>query len=145
LHKEIVSTLYDKGKGTGESADTVGSAIYNRGIQSAIYLSEALRGAMNKYGNKPVTGEQVQWALENFNLDDKRIEELGVTGLFAPVKLSCNDHQGEGQASITQWTGKEWKPISGLIKPNMAMLRPMYEASAAAYAKEKGITPRDCK
>lgn len=144
LHKDIVKVLYDNGKGTASTPKDVGSAIYNRGIQSAIYLAEALRTAMNEFGNKPVTGEQVQWALDRFSLTEERIAEIGVTGLFAPVELSCIDHQGQGQAMVTQWDGKQWKPITELIAPNMEMLRPMYEESAAQYAKEKGITPRTC-
>jgi branched-chain amino acid transport system substrate-binding protein len=34
--------------------------------------------------------------------------------------------------------------ITDWIESDQAIVRPMVEASAAQYAKEKGITPRDC-
>jgi branched-chain amino acid transport system substrate-binding protein len=43
-----------------------------------------------------------------------------------------------------QWDGTQWIPISDWIAPDQALVRSMVEASAAKYAQEKGITPRDC-
>jgi branched-chain amino acid transport system substrate-binding protein len=34
--------------------------------------------------------------------------------------------------------------VSDWIQPDRAMLTDMYQQSALEYAKEKGITPRDC-
>ena len=34
--------------------------------------------------------------------------------------------------------------VSDWIATDQSIVRPMIEASAAQYAKEKGITPRDC-
>ena len=34
--------------------------------------------------------------------------------------------------------------VTDWITPMKDVVRPMIEASAAAYAKEKGITPRSC-
>jgi branched-chain amino acid transport system substrate-binding protein len=34
--------------------------------------------------------------------------------------------------------------VSDWIAADRALLRPIIEESAAKYAKEKGITPRDC-
>ena len=61
-----------------------------------------------------------------------------------PVKVSCNDHEGSGPVKIQQWDGKQWTMITDWIQPMRDVVRPMIEESAAAYAKEKGITPRDC-
>ena len=44
-----------------------------------------------------------------------------------------------------QWDGKAWKPITDWITSDQSIVRPMIEASAAQYAKEKGISLRDCK
>jgi branched-chain amino acid transport system substrate-binding protein len=43
-----------------------------------------------------------------------------------------------------QWDGKQWNVISNWVQADRASLRPIIEKSAIAYAKEKGITPRDC-
>ena len=144
VHKQIKKELYDKGKGSAKSAENTGEVAYNRGLQSALILTEALRAAMNQFGNKPVTGEQVAWALDRLSITEERLKEIGADGLFDPIELSCVDHLGKGRAKVTQWDGKQWKTISDWIEPNSEMLRAMYEASAAQYAKEKGITPRPC-
>jgi len=145
VHQQIKSELYAKGKGSAKSAENTGEVAYNRGLQSAFILTEALRGAMAEYGNKPMTGEQVAWAMDRLDISADRLKEVGADGLFDPIKLSCDDHLGTGRAKVTQWDGSKWVAISDWIEPHATMLRSMYEESAAAYAKEKGITPRDCK
>ena len=52
--------------------------------------------------------------------------------------------EGGGGVKFVQWDGKAWKGISEWVYADQSILRPMIEKSAAAYAKEKGITPRDC-
>jgi len=144
VHKMIKQVLYANGKGSADSEAGIGEVAYNRGLQSAVLLTEALQGAMNEFGNKPVTGEQVQWALDRLDIDEARLKAIGAEGLFDPIKLSCADHLGKGRAKITQWDGTQWKAITDWIQPNNEMLDVMYKESAAAYAKEKGITPRAC-
>ncbi len=144
VHKDIISHLYDKNLGSAKDKANVGEVAYNRGMQSAIILTEAIRSAMNTHGDKPVTGEQVAEAMDNFDLNADRIKEIGAEGLFEPIKLTCSDHQGTGRAQVTQWDGSAWTVISDWMTPNEEMLRKMYEESAAKYAAEKNITPRAC-
>ena len=99
---------------------------------------------MKKYGNKPMTGEQVRWGFENLNLTAARIKELGFEGMLEPMKFSCQDHQGADIARVQQWDGKEWKMISGNYKADLSILDPMVKEQSAKYAAEKKITPRDC-
>ena len=61
-----------------------------------------------------------------------------------PIKLSCANHEGDGKVRIQQWDGKHWNFISDWIEPDRDVLRRVYKESARSYAKEKGITPRDC-
>jgi branched-chain amino acid transport system substrate-binding protein len=91
-----------------------------------------------------MTGEQVRWGLENLDLTAPYLETLGATGFMQSLKLSCLDHEGGGQVKFQQWDGKRWKVITDWISSDQKLVRPMIEASAAKYAKEKGITPRDC-
>jgi len=86
----------------------------------------------------------VRWGLENLVIDEKRLKELGAVGFMQPLKMSCADHEGGGQVKFQQWDGRQWKVISDWIESDQRLVRPMIEASAAQYAKEKGITPRDC-
>jgi branched-chain amino acid transport system substrate-binding protein len=141
--QDILKYVYAKGGGH-TSKDKVGEVLYDRGVVNAIYDTEALRTAQGKYGKKPLKGEQIRWGFENLNLTEARLKQLGADGLATPVKLSCEDHEGAGDVKIQQWDGQHWKTISDWITPDRTLLREMYKESALAYAKEKGITPRDC-
>ena len=105
---------------------------------------EAIRTAQGKFGNKPLTGEQIRWGFENLNLSADRIRELGFEGMIKPIKFSCSDHQGADEARIQQWDGKAWNTISDFYVADEKILAPMVKAQAEKYAKEKNITPRDC-
>jgi branched-chain amino acid transport system substrate-binding protein len=144
--QNIQKLVYGKQKGNMEDKTRVGSVFYNRGVVHGIITAEAVRTAQEKYGKgKPMSGEQMRWGFENLNLDAKRLKEIGAEGLMPNMKISCNDHEGSGQALMIQWDGKAWKTVSkGWVEPDDALVRPLLEASAAKYAKEKGITPRDC-
>ena len=109
-----------------------------------VLTAEALRTAMREFGNQPLTGAQVQWGLEHLSLTAASLKELGVEGLLSPFRLSCRDHEGGGSIRFQQWDGTQWTVITDWIAPDQALVRPLVEATAAQYAKEKGITPRAC-
>jgi branched-chain amino acid transport system substrate-binding protein len=140
----IKKSVVDAGKGNLADPKRFGTVYYNLGVVNGILNVEAVRIAQAKFGNKPLTGEQVRWGFENIRLDDKRLKELGALGLVQPLKLSCADHEGGGAVRFQQWNGQEWKLISEWVQADRALLRPIIEASASKYAKEKGIAPRDC-
>lgn len=144
VHRDIFTHLYDKGQGSAQR-DRVGEIIYNRGLISAVFLTEGIRRAMEEFGNQPMTGEQVRWGMENLDLNEERLAALGLTGLLAPVKLSCEDHEGGGSVFIQQWNGTAWEPVSEPIQPRReGFLWDMYKEAAEQYAREQNITPRDC-
>ena len=99
--------------------------LYNRGLINSMIGVEAIRTAQKKYGNKPLTGEQVRWGFENLDLTAARIKELGFEGMIAPIKFSCQDHQGADQGRVQQWDGKEWKIISDFYTADRKILDPM--------------------
>jgi branched-chain amino acid transport system substrate-binding protein len=142
--QDIIKTVY--GAGEGElPKERIGTIYYNRGVVWGIFATEAIRTTINKFGNRAIGGEEMQWALEHLDLSPERIAALGASGLMPPVKLSCLDHEGGGRARFMQWDGSKWNMVSEWIDSDQAMVRPMIEASAAKYAKEKGIQLRDCK
>ncbi len=143
VHKAIFANVYDKNKGAGKREE-VGQVLYNRGMIDAMLRVEGIRTAMAKFGNKPMTGEQIRWGLENLNLSEARLKELGFEGLLTPMKVTCLDHSGSHKARVHQWDGKQWVYISDWIESDASLLRPMIEESAGKYGKEKGIAPRDC-
>jgi branched-chain amino acid transport system substrate-binding protein len=145
VHQEIFKHVYEKGKGAyGNDRSRVGEVLYNRFVINAMLNVEAIRTAMTKFGNKPLTGEQVRWGFENLNLTEKRLEDLGMKGLMRPLKVTCENHEGNGVAAVQQWDGKQWKIVSDWIEPMRDVVRPKLEAAAVEEGKKLGYTMRDC-
>ena len=145
LIKDIEKHVYAKGKGNMEDKSRVGGVYYNRGVVSGIITVEAIRKAQEKYGQgKALTGEQMRWGFENLNMDAKHLASIGATGFMPEMKISCLDHEGSGKVKFQQWDGSKWKVLTDWVDSDKPLVRGMIEESAAAYAKEKGITPRDC-
>ncbi len=144
LIQEIIEKVYGAGKGN-LSFTRVGTVYYNRGVIHGIITLEAILTAQKKFGNRPITGEEMQWGLDNLNITAERIKELGAEGLMMPIKTSCSDHEGGGMVKIQQWDGQKWVSVSDWIEPFKDVVQPMIKESAAKYAKEKNITPRTCQ
>ena len=109
-----------------------------------VLTAEALRTATREFGHQPLTGAQVQWGLEHLTVTTASLKEIGAEGLFPPITLSCRDHEGGGGVKFQQWDGTQWTVLTDWMAPGQALVRPLVETSAAKYAKDKGITPRDC-
>lgn len=143
LLQDIVKYVYD---GDYEEArrNHWGEILYNRSILNSVYGIEAVRTAMKRWGNKPMSGEQVRWGLENLEVGEDRLAELGLPGFAGALKITCEDHESSGSVLIQQWDGAKWIIVSDWIEPMRGVVRPMIEKAAAQYAQENGITPRDC-
>jgi branched-chain amino acid transport system substrate-binding protein len=145
LIADIEKTVYGAGKGNLSDKSKIGTILYNRGVSAAVASVEAIRAAQAKYGKgKPMNAEEVRWGLEHLNLTDARLKQLGATGLLPEIHTSCSDHEGSGKIKIQQWDGSKWVVLTDWIEGNKALIHPLFQAEAAKYAKEKGITPRDC-
>ncbi len=142
--KAIQDKVYKKNKGNMEDKSRIGSVYYNRGVVYGIITVEAMRTAQARFGKKPLSGDEMRWGFEHLNIDAKRLKELGAEGFMPDLKISCADHEGSGKVRYQQWDGAAWKSVSDWIEPDREMVRPLIEESAAKYAKEKNITPRDC-
>jgi branched-chain amino acid transport system substrate-binding protein len=142
--QEIKKVVYAKGKGEMEDQTRIGSIYYNRGVVHGLITVEAIRTAQGKFGKKSLTPEQIRWGIENLNITETRLKELGAAGFMQPLKVSCADHEGGGAVKFQQWDGTKWNVITDWIQPDKQLVRKMIEESAAGYAKEKNITPRDC-
>ena len=142
VHGDLEKFVISKDKSAGK--DTFAQVLYNRGLINSMIGVEAIRNAQEKYGKKPMTGEQIRWGFENLDLTADKLKKLGFEGMLKPLKFSCQDHQGADQARLHQWDCKEWKIISDFYTADESVLAPMVKETAAKYAKEKNITPRDC-
>ena len=89
LIQDILTYVYAGGKGPGPEGD-VGTVVWSRGIVHGVLTAEALRTAMRRFGNQPLTGAQVQWGLDHLTLTAASLKELGAEGLFLPISLSLS-------------------------------------------------------
>jgi branched-chain amino acid transport system substrate-binding protein len=140
---EIREKVYDAGDGTGPEAE-IGEVLYNRGVANSAFVVEAMNTAMQEFGNKVLTGEEMRWGFENLDITPERIEELGLTGVVPPTKVTCSNHEGSPAIKLQRWDGEKWTVFTDWIPAMTDLVRPMIEADAEQYAKENGITPRDC-
>ena len=144
--QDIKKYVYAKGQGEFDDISRFGSIYHTRGVVAGIVTTEAIRNAQAHFNKKgqSITGEEMQWGIEHLNITDQRLKELGATGLMPPLKVSCFDHEGSGLVKFQQWDGAKWHVLTGWMEPDRKLVRGMVEEDAAKYAKEKGITPRDC-
>ncbi len=143
VQDQILKLVHDKGQGTGPKEE-VGEVLYNRGLVSAALSVEAVRKAQERFGKKPLTGEQVRWGLENLYLDDAAIKRLGFAGILQPIQTTCKDHEGAHKARIQTWDGTKWNVGNDWYEADEAIIKPLVNSSARRYATEKKIEIRDC-
>ena len=87
MHEDLEKFVVSKGKSVAK--DDFAQVLYNRGLINSMLGTEAIRTAQGKFGNKPLTGEQIRWGFENLNLTADRIKELGFEGMLKPIKFTC--------------------------------------------------------
>jgi len=144
VHLDILKYVYN-GNLTKAKKNNFGEVLYNRALLNALAHTEATRYAIRKYGKNP-TGSQVREGLENFNLTAARLKKLGLEGFTRPFRVSCANHEGNGQLRIQQWDGKKWNMVSGWITPMRALVRVEVEKAAIKEAAKFGYTKRaNCK
>ncbi len=122
----------------------VGETLYNRGVFNAVVVVEAIRAAQAKYGNKAINAEEMRWGLENLDIGEARLKELGLAGFSHPIKVSCADHEGNGPVYIKRWDGTGWQKHSDWISPMRDVVRPLIEAEAKKLAMERKLKVRSC-
>lgn len=145
VHDDVKAMVYDKGQGTAKDAAELGALAHTRGMVISMLQVEAIRTAQEKYGKgKPVTSEQVRWGLENLNLSQERLNELGFGKILRPVKTSCQNHLGTDWARIAQWDGAKWKVTSDWYQADKTLIEPLVKEYADKYAKEKNVKVRSC-
>ena len=142
VFKDILKYVYEAGNGTGKEEDVGNHQLYKAGVLMGIITVEAINKATEKYGNKPMSGEEVRWGIENLEMTDSRLEKMGIKDFIPNFKVTCSDHEGGAPVKFQRWNGSEFEPASDWITTDQDIVRPMIEASAATYAAEKNITPR---
>ena len=131
-------------QGKSDLRDTrkFGSVYYNSGLIDAVISVELVRKAQEKFGKRPVTGEEGQWGLENLNIDNARLKANGFHGLLQPLRLSARDHEGGGAVKVQQWDGKKWNQVSDWIRPTANCCGRSSRPSLPPTPRKRHHTPR---
>ena len=138
--KDIQKHVVDKGL-SKYPKEKVGDNLYNRGVYNSMLIAEAIRNAQKITGKKVVTGEDVRRGLESLNITDARLKELGMEGFAAPVKVTCEDHNGHHKVYVAEWDGTKWTRGSDWMDPMRDKVRPLIEAAAKEYATSNAGWP----
>ncbi len=148
LHRDILKHVYDGGKAVdADFRDRVGEVLYNRGLIAAVWTAEAIRTAMKIHNTNEVTAAMVRDGFENLDVNAIRLKELGLAGFTYEVKVSCDNHRGQGKAAVQQWDAKNkrWNLVSKFYKPLDDIVWPLVEEDSGKFAQENSITARNCK
>ena len=65
--------------------------------------------------------------LETLNITAARLKELGAEGFAAPMKVTCDDHNGHNSAYMQQWDGTKWVKVSDWIAPIKDKVDPLID------------------
>ena len=140
MFKDIVKYVHEAGNATGPLEEMENQQMYRVGVLMGVMTVEAIAKATEKFGNKPMSGEQVRWGIENLDLTDERLEKMGIKDFIPNFKVTCADHEGAAPVRFQRWNGTAFEPASDWVETDQSLVRPLIEASAATYASQNNIT-----
>ncbi len=145
FYADLRQHVIDAGKGAGDGT-SVGTVQYNRGIYAAMLAAEAARTAQEIHGVAQITPEQMRDGMEALNVDEARLEALGMTGFGPAVQVTCANHRGPGVGQMQQWDAeaKQWVALTDFIASDESVILPLIEEDAAAFRAESGVERREC-
>ncbi len=138
---EIRKHVVDKGMSLIKDQAEMNKVFYQRGIVISMILTEAIRTAQARYKTAAINPSQLRWGLENLNVTEARLKELGMEGMTVPMMTSCRDHTGHTGAWMLEWNGEKFVRISDLLKPQRDAIEPLEMAKAGEYAKSNAPWP----
>lgn len=122
------------------------SILYQRGVLISMFVVEAIRAAQEHFNSKIVNAEQLRWGLENLQLDEERLAEIGAEGMIAPFSTSCADHSGDAGAWMLEWDGSRFVQASELLQAERSAVDALLDAEARKFAESNQPWPmnEDC-
>jgi branched-chain amino acid transport system substrate-binding protein len=136
--KDIIKYVGDKSL----AKEKIGETLYNRGVLNSIIIAEAIRNAQKITGKKVINGEDMRRGLETLVITAARLKEIGAENFAAPMKVSCNDHNGHNAAFLAQWDGTKYVKGSDWIEPLKDKVNPLIEEASKAYVGANSGWPK---
>jgi branched-chain amino acid transport system substrate-binding protein len=135
LMQDVKTHVVDAGKSQlNQGAGEFDTTAYQRGILMSVILAEAVEAAQEEAGTAMIDQEQLRKGLENVNLDEARLAELGAEEMMAPFAMSCSNHTGHASAWMIEWDGTKFVKVSDLLTADRAVIDPLVEKASADYA-----------
>ncbi|MEN8658735.1 ABC transporter substrate-binding protein [Marivita sp.] len=131
--KQVKEMVFDKGMSQSNEEEMQG-VFYGRGLVMSMILAEAIQGAQENFGTAEISATQLRWGLENLDITEARLEELGMAGMVPPFSTSCANHTGHSGGWMLEWDGAKFVKASDLLTPNVDGYSDLIAASAAEYA-----------
>ena len=93
-----------------------------------------------------INAEQLRWGLENLNVTEERLAELGMAGMVPPFSTSCSNHTGHSGGWMLEWDGTKFVKASDHLMPDVASYQALVDEKAAEYASANAPWPvnEDC-
>ncbi|WP_145963305.1 hypothetical protein [Paracoccus mutanolyticus] len=95
---------------------------------------------MQKFGDRPLTGEEVRWGLEHLTLTTERLRELGLEGLMAEIAITCargsRRERGKGAGSAALRPERRLVPAEGASVVGQPLPRAGRSAVGRAHIAE---------
>ena len=114
---------------------------YGRGIVISAILAEAITAAQAEFGVAEISAPQLRWGLENINMTEERISELGLDGMLPPFATSCDNHTGNSGGWMLEWDGAAFVKVSDHLLPNTAGYADLIAEKSADYASTNAPWP----
>ena len=67
VFQDILKYVHDEGNATGPLDEMANQQMYRVGVLMGVMTVESIAKATEKFGNKPMSGEQVRWGIENLD------------------------------------------------------------------------------
>lgn len=128
------------------NAEEMSGVFYNRGIIISAILAEGIRVAQEQTGKAEISAADLRRGLENIDMTEARIAELGLDGMVPPFKTSCADHTGKSGGWMLEWDGEKFVKVSDLLTPNTDAYADLVATKAKEYADANAPWPvnEDC-
>ena len=104
-------------------------------------LAEGIRSVQEEYDTTEITPAQLRWGLENLDISEARLEELGMTGMVPPFQTSCADHTGHSGGWMLEWDGSQFVKVSDHLTPESELISQLEQEKAQEYAAANAPWP----
>ncbi|MGR3376633.1 ABC transporter substrate-binding protein [Salipiger abyssi] len=129
------------------SAEELDGVFYSRGLVISAILAEGIHVAQEHFDKAEISPSDLRWGLENLDMSEARLEELGLTGMVPPFSTSCSNHAGHSGGWILEWDGAKFVKASDLIMPDSEAISELEVSRAMEYAEANAPWPvnEDCE